>query len=43
METLVSAAICGTTFAIFAGQPLNVLGPTGPLLIFEAIVYNLCQ
>ena len=43
METLVSGAVCGVIYAVFAGQPLNIVGATGPLLIFESIVHNLCK
>ncbi len=30
-------------FALFAGQPLVILGPTGPTLIFEDIIYTYCK
>ncbi|CAH1797121.1 unnamed protein product [Owenia fusiformis] len=35
-----AAGICGVSFAIFAGQPLIILGCTGPMLAFETILYN---
>ncbi|ELU05030.1 hypothetical protein CAPTEDRAFT_177933 [Capitella teleta] len=43
MECIVSGAICGLLYALFSGQPLTIVGATGPLLIFESIVYQLCK
>ena len=43
MEMLLSGAICGTVYAFFSGQPLTIIGATGPLLIFESIIYQLCK
>ena len=43
MESLVSGAICGITYHMFAGQPLTVIGSTGPVLVFETIVYKFCK
>lgn len=43
METLMSGAICGVLYAAFAGQPLTIVGATGPLLIFESIIFYLCK
>jgi len=43
MEMLLSGALCGTIYALFSGQPLTIIGATGPLLIFESIIYQLCQ
>ena len=43
MENLLSAAICGTTYHLFAGQPLTVIGSTGPVLVFETIVFDMCK
>ncbi|CAH1800495.1 unnamed protein product, partial [Owenia fusiformis] len=39
IESLVSAAICGVMYALLAGQPLTILGATGPILVFETILY----
>jgi mannitol/fructose-specific phosphotransferase system IIA component (Ntr-type) len=41
-ELIVATAICGTIYALFSGQPLTLLGGTGPLLVFTAILYGLC-
>lgn len=43
MECILAAAITGIIFALFAGQPLNILGSTGPMLVLEMIVYNFCK
>ena len=43
MESLVSGAICGTSYHLFSGQPLTVVGSTGPVLVFETIVYKFCK
>lgn len=42
MESLLSGAICGITYHLFAGQPLTIIGSTGPVLVFETIVYRFC-
>jgi mannitol/fructose-specific phosphotransferase system IIA component (Ntr-type) len=41
-EMLISTAVCGVAYALFAGQPLIILGGIGPLLIFTIILYQLC-
>ena len=40
METMLSGAICGLLYATFAGQPLSIVGATGPLLVFEGLIYS---
>jgi mannitol/fructose-specific phosphotransferase system IIA component (Ntr-type) len=42
-EMLVATAVCGVVFALTAGQPLIILGGTGPLLVFTGILYQLCR
>nr|NVI75976.1 Na[+]-driven anion exchanger 1 [Cucujiformia] len=42
MESLVSGFICGMGYGLFSGQPLTILGSTGPVLVFETIVYDFC-
>ncbi len=42
VEMIVASAICGVTYALISGQPLIILGGTGPLLVFTAILYRLC-
>ena len=43
METMLSGAICGLLYVIFSGQPLTIVGATGPLLVFESLLYHFCQ
>ena len=40
MESLVSGAICGISYHLFSGQPLTILGSTGPVLVFETIIFG---
>jgi hypothetical protein len=39
MENLASGALCGVLYHLFSGQPLTIIGSTGPVLVFETIVY----
>ncbi|RMG07817.1 MAG: HCO3- transporter [Planctomycetota bacterium] len=41
-EMILATAICGLAYAIFSGQPLVILGGTGPILIFTKILYEQC-
>ncbi|RWS31538.1 sodium bicarbonate cotransporter 3-like isoform X9 [Leptotrombidium deliense] len=43
MESLLSGAICGIVYGLFSGQPLTILGSTGPVLVFEGILYDFCE
>jgi len=43
MESLVSGFVCGMLYGFFSGQPLTILGSTGPVLVFETIMYEFCQ
>jgi hypothetical protein len=43
IESLLSGAICGCLYHLFAGQPLTILGSTGPVLVFETIVNHFCK
>ena len=40
IEMIVATAICGITYALFSGQPLTILGSTGPVIIFMGILYS---
>ncbi|XP_065178913.1 anion exchange protein 2-like [Sycon ciliatum] len=42
-EMLVGTSIGGMVFSLLAGQPLMLIGPTGPLLVFEKLIYNFCK
>ena len=43
IETILATAICGMVYAVFSGQPLTILGSTGPITIFLGILYGLCH
>ncbi|XP_021934526.1 sodium-driven chloride bicarbonate exchanger isoform X3 [Zootermopsis nevadensis] len=43
MESLVSGFVCGIGYGFFSGQPLTILGSTGPVLVFETIMYEFCK
>ncbi|XP_022693621.1 electroneutral sodium bicarbonate exchanger 1-like isoform X1 [Varroa jacobsoni] len=43
MESLMSGAVCGVLYGLFSGQPLTILGSTGPVLVFETIMYDFCK
>lgn len=43
MESLMSGAVCGILYGLFSGQPLTILGSTGPVLVFETILYDFCK
>lgn len=42
VEMLLATAICGTVYALVAGQPMIILGGIGALYLFTAILYQLC-
>lgn len=42
IEALVGGMVVGVAYGFFSGQPLSILGPTGPILVFETIVYDMC-
>jgi mannitol/fructose-specific phosphotransferase system IIA component (Ntr-type) len=42
VEMIIASALCGVTYALFSGQPLIILGGTGPLLIYTWLLYVLC-
>ncbi|XP_070520680.1 band 3 anion transport protein isoform X3 [Cardiocondyla obscurior] len=41
-ETLVSGSWTGVIMALFATQPLVIIGTTGPLLLFDESLYKFC-
>lgn len=43
MECILAAAVTGVAFALFSGQPLNILGSTGPMLVLEKIIFDFCK
>jgi hypothetical protein len=42
IEMIVITAIGGIVFALFSGQPLTILGGTGPIVIFTGLLYTIC-
>lgn len=42
-ETVISTSLCGIIFALLAGQPLMLVGATGPVLLFEQSLYYFCK
>nr|XP_015833088.1 PREDICTED: band 3 anion transport protein isoform X2 [Tribolium castaneum] len=42
-ETLLSTSAAGVIFAILSGQPLVIVGSTGPLLLFDESLYEFCK
>uniref|UniRef100_A0A8C6X4C4 Anion exchange protein n=1 Tax=Naja naja TaxID=35670 RepID=A0A8C6X4C4_NAJNA len=43
IESLLGASITGVVYSLFAGQPLTILGSTGPVLVFEKILFKFCK
>ncbi|XP_055733821.1 anion exchange protein 3-like isoform X3 [Salvelinus fontinalis] len=42
-ELIISTATLGVLFSLMAGQPLLIIGFSGPLLVFEEAFYKFCQ
>uniref|UniRef100_A0A8B9JKI7 Anion exchange protein n=1 Tax=Astyanax mexicanus TaxID=7994 RepID=A0A8B9JKI7_ASTMX len=43
IESLFGASLTGVAYSLFAGQPLTILGSTGPVLVFEKILFMFCR
>jgi hypothetical protein len=43
MECILAASVSGILYALFSGQPLNILSATGPMLILERILEHMCK
>ncbi|XP_041811056.1 sodium bicarbonate cotransporter 3-like isoform X4 [Chelmon rostratus] len=43
IESLFGASLTGVAYSMFAGQPLTILGSTGPVLVFEKILFKFCN
>jgi len=41
VEMIMSSALAGIVWAFFSGQPLCILGATGPVLAYTVVVYNM--
>ncbi|ESP03217.1 hypothetical protein LOTGIDRAFT_137764, partial [Lottia gigantea] len=42
-ETVLSTSLCGIVMGLFSGQPLLIVGATGPVLVFEQSLYKFCE
>ncbi|XP_063786099.1 electrogenic sodium bicarbonate cotransporter 1-like [Pseudophryne corroboree] len=40
LENFIGTGICGGLFCLFSGQPLTILSSTGPVLVFEKLLYT---
>ncbi|EHA97477.1 Sodium-driven chloride bicarbonate exchanger [Heterocephalus glaber] len=43
IESLFGASMTGIAYSLFGGQPLTILGSTGPVLVFEKILFKFCK
>lgn len=43
IEMLIATAIGGVSYALFSAQPITLLGGTGPIVIFTALLYGICE
>ena len=41
IESIVGASMCGIIWSLFAGQPLIIVSQTGPMLVFDTILYTM--
>lgn len=41
-ETLLAASVVGIVFHLLAGQPLTIIGTTGPLVLLDEALYRFC-
>ncbi|NXK66030.1 S4A4 protein, partial [Sylvietta virens] len=43
LESFVGTAFAGFIFCLFSGQPLTILSSTGPVLVFERLLFSFSQ
>ncbi|MFK7989389.1 MAG: HCO3- transporter [Sandaracinaceae bacterium] len=43
IETVLASVVCGLLWSVFAGQPLAIVGATGPNVIFIGILFGMCE
>ena len=43
MEAVGATALGGVLYALFSGQPITIIGTTGPLLAFLKVLYEACK
>ena len=41
-ETLLATGLAGIIYGLFAVQPISILALTGPVLLFETIIFRVC-
>ena len=39
-EVIIAASVCSIILGLFAGQPMMIIGATGPMLVFEQSIYD---
>ncbi|XP_076327328.1 band 3 anion transport protein-like [Tachypleus tridentatus] len=42
-ETLIITSITGVIYSLLSGQPLVIIGVTGPVLLFDEILFKFCE
>jgi len=42
VEMILALSLCGSLYALLAGQPMIIMGGTGPLLAYTIVLYRLC-
>ncbi|NXX42057.1 S4A4 protein, partial [Tricholaema leucomelas] len=40
LESFLGTALAGSIFCVFSGQPLTILSSTGPMLVFERLLFS---
>ncbi|KAM4875042.1 anion exchange protein 4 isoform 1-T1 [Thomomys bottae] len=43
LESFLGTAVTGAAFCLVAGQPLTILSSTGPVLVFERLLFTFCR
>lgn len=43
IESLIAGLISGVLYSLFSGQPMTILGSTGPVLVFETILNSMSK
>ncbi|NXN45834.1 S4A4 protein, partial [Rhinoptilus africanus] len=43
LENFLGTAFAGSIFCLFSGQPLTILSSTGPMLVFERLLFSFSQ
>lgn len=43
LESFLGTAFAGSIFCLFSGQPLTILSSTGPVLVFERLLFSFSE